>query len=157
MSIIFSGKELLDIAIQIEKNGFAFYSNVGEKLEAGKARDLILWLADEEKGHIKKFEDILSTLRWEELDMTPAEQEEYTLYLKALADARVFTTELKARECAATVRNELDAINLAIGFEKDSLLFLHAMKAMVPGEDAFAVEELQWEEMMHLKKLVGLK
>ncbi len=157
MSITFSGRELLEIAIQMEKNGVAFYTTVARNVTEHKAIEVINWLAQEENSHIKRFEEILSGFKDEELDMPPAELEEYTLYLKALADARVFPTELKAREEAIGIKSERDAINLAIEFEKDSLLFLHAMKEMVPGEDVFAVEELQREEMLHLKKLVALK
>ena len=157
MSITFSGRELLEIAIQIEKNGFVFYKNVATKVADPKVIEIINWLAQEENRHIKRFEEILSGFTDENLDMSPAELEEYTLYLKALADARVFPSELKAREDALGIKSERDALNMAIEFEKDSLLFLQAMKEMVPGEDAFAVEELQHEEMLHLKKLVGLK
>ena len=157
MSVIFSGKEVLEIAIQIEKNGFTFYSQAAKKVTDKTARELIEWLAQEEKGHIGRFEDILSSFSPERLDMTPAELEEYYLYLKALADARVFTTELKAEEAARGIKNGKDAINLGIGFEKDSLLFLHGIKMLVKGRDALAVEELQREEMLHLKKLVELK
>lgn len=157
MSVIFSGKEVLEIAIQIEKNGFTFYSHAAQKVTDNKARELIEWLAREEKSHIGRFEDILSSFNPEELDMSPAEVEEYSLYLKALADARVFTTELKAREAAMSIKSEMDAIDMAIGFEKDSLLFLHWIRMMVKGPDAVVMEELQREEMQHLKKLVDLK
>lgn len=157
MSVIFSGKEVLEIAIQIEKNGFTFYSHAAQKVTDNKARELIEWLAMEEKSHIGRFEDILSSFNPEELDMSPAEFEEYSLYLKALADARVFTTELKAREAAMSIKSEMDAIDMAIGFEKDSLLFLHWIRMMVKGPDAVVVEDLQREEMLHLKKLVELK
>lgn len=157
MSITFSGRELLEIAIQIEKNGFTFYTHVARKVDEPKTVEVINWLAHEENSHIKRFEEILSRSKGEVLDMSPTEFEEYTLYLKALADARVFPSELKAREAASGIKSERDAINMAIEFEKDSLLFLHAMKEMIPVEDVFAVEELQREEMLHLKKLVGLK
>ena len=157
MSVIFSGKEVLEIAIQIEKNGYTFYSQAAKKVTDKTARELIEWLAQEEKGHIGRFEDILSSFNPEELDMSTAELEEYSLYLKALADARVFTTELKAKEAAMSIKSEMAAIDMAIGFEKDSLLFLHGIKMMVKGTDALAVEELQREETLHLKKLVELK
>jgi rubrerythrin len=157
MSVIFSGKEVLNIAIQIEKNGYTFYSQAAKKVTDKTARELIEWLAQEEKSHIGRFQDILSSFNPEELDMSPAEFEEYSLYLKALADARVFTTGLKAEEAAQGIKSGDDAINLAIGFEKDSLLFLNGIRMMVKGSDALAVEELQREEMLHLKKLVELK
>ncbi len=157
MPITFSGKELLEIAVQIEKNGFAFYSQVAQNVAEGKGKELLLWLADEEKGHIDKFGELLSRFRPDELDMAPAEYEEYSLYLKSLADARVFTTELEAKTAASKISSERDAIGMAIGFEKDSLLFLYSMKRLVKGADGVVVEELQKEEMMHLKKLVGLK
>ncbi|MBI4746366.1 MAG: ferritin family protein [Deltaproteobacteria bacterium] len=157
MSVAFSGKEVLEIAIQIEKNGFTFYSHAAQKVTDNKVRELIEWLAQEEKSHIGRFENILSSFNPQELDMSPAEFEEYSLYLKALADARVFTSELKAREATMLIKTEIDAIDIAIGFEKDSLLFLHWIKMMVKGSDAVIVEKLQREEMLHLKKLVELK
>lgn len=157
MSVSFSGKEVLEIAIQIEKNGYAFYSQAAQNVLDKKAKELLEWLSLEEKNHIGRFEDILFSFDPEQLDMNPAELEEYFLYLKALADARVFTTETKAREAANSIRNETDAIDLAIGFEKDSLLFLQWMKVMVKGNDAAVVETLQREEMLHLKKLLELR
>src|SRR3990172_2219163 len=144
MSVVFSGKEVLEIAIQIEKNGYTFYSQAAKKVTDKTARELIEWLAQEEKGHIGRFEDILSSFNPEELDMSTAELEEYSLYLKA-------------KEAAMSIKSEMAAIDMAIGFEKDSLLFLHGIKMMVKGTDALAVEELQREEMLHLKKLVELK
>lgn len=157
MSITFSGKELLEIAIQIEKNGAAFYGKAATKVSDGKARELIVWLAGEEKNHIKRFQGILSRFSTGELDLSPAEVEEYTLYLKALGDARVFTTELKAEEAALGIKTEKDAISMAIEFEKDSILFLHGMKPLINKGDIAAVDELVREEMIHLKKLVELK
>ncbi len=157
MSITFSGKELLEIAIQIEKNGLAFYSQVASKVADGRARELIEWLAQEEKRHIGRFGEILSRFGAEDMDMSPTEIEEYTLYLKALADARVFTSENQANEAALGIKTEKDAIGMAIEFEKDSILFLHGMKPLVNKGDIVAVDELVREEMIHLKKLVELK
>lgn len=157
MSINFSGRELLEVAIQIERNGFAFYSAAAPNVKDEKARELIEWLANEEKGHVGRFQEIMTGFKGEDLDMSPSELEEYTLYLKALADARVFTSELKAREAALSINSVKDAIDMAIEFEKDSLLFLHGMKSMVRKGDASAVDELIREEMLHLKRLVEFK
>ena len=155
--IIFSGKELLEIVIQIEKNGFTFYSQVASKVADGRARELIEWLAQEEKRHIGRFGEMLSRFGVEELNMPPAEIEEYTLYLKALADGRVFTSENQANEAALGIKSEKDAIGMAIEFEKDSILFLHGMKLLINKSDIAAVDELVREEMVHLKKLLELK
>ena len=157
MSITYSGEELLEIAIQIERNGYAFYSQVAQRIGDVSAKKLIMWLAEEEKSHIGRFEEILSRFSQGEMDMQPEELEEYTLYLKALADSRVFSTEIEAKEAALKIKTEKDAIDLAIGFEKDSLLFLSWMKELIRGPDIAVVEALQREEMQHLKKLVGLK
>lgn len=157
MSITYSGDEVLEIAIQIERNGYAFYTNVARNLGDGNAKNLLTWLAEEEKSHIGRFEEILSRFSQGGLDMQPEEMEEYNLYLKALADSRVFNTEIEAKEAALKIKSERDAIDLAIGFEKDSLLFLSWMKDLVKGPDIAVVEALQREEMQHLKKLVGLK
>jgi rubrerythrin len=43
--------EYIDVAIGREEDAFAFYSDLAEKVRDKSARDVILWIADEEKKH----------------------------------------------------------------------------------------------------------
>ena len=49
------------------------------------------------------------------------------------------------------------AINIAIGFEKESVLFLHEMLELVGESDKKAIQKLLDEERDHVKRLSVLK
>ena len=55
------------------------------------------------------------------------------------------------------VKDEKHAIELGIGFEKDSILFYHEMENFVPEAERSIIENLLKEEQRHLKKLSLLK
>ena len=49
MAVFFSGSELLEIAIGIERNGMAFYQAVADKTGKRDVKDIYTYLAGEEK------------------------------------------------------------------------------------------------------------
>jgi rubrerythrin len=53
------------------------------------------------------------------------------------------------------VKTVLDAVNFAIGFEKETTLFFLGMKDVV--KDKALVEEIIEEEKSHIRWLVGLR
>ncbi len=60
MSISFSGSELINIAIDIEKKGIAFYDIMTRSTENTATRDVFQYLVGMEREHIKIFQDMLS-------------------------------------------------------------------------------------------------
>lgn len=50
---MFSLKDIIDIAVQIEQNGERVYRNAAGKIEDPSLRSLLQWLADEETQHAK--------------------------------------------------------------------------------------------------------
>jgi len=59
VSISFSGSELINIAIGIERRGIAFYDIMTKTTESNAARELFQRLADMEREHIRIFEGML--------------------------------------------------------------------------------------------------
>ncbi len=59
MSISFSGSELINIAIDIERRGIAFYDIMTKSTENATAREVFQHLVNMEREHIRIFEGML--------------------------------------------------------------------------------------------------
>jgi rubrerythrin len=155
MGDIFAGSEVVELGIQIEKNGRDFYNALVEKLEHPQIRDIFRFLAKEEERHITVFQGILAKL--EGYHPAEAYPGEYFAYLEALASEHIFTKQGQGMLVAKQVTNERDAVERGIGFEQDSIVFYQGMKKVVPDFDQKVVEELIVQEENHLRKLLDLK
>ena len=155
MGVLFSGSELINIAIGIEKNGLAFYQSLVKAEKNVMARGAYKYLADMEEKHLRTFQDMLDTVG----QYKPPEiyTEEYDLYLKALVDSAVFTDDKVAREMAEKVTSSAEAMQIALGAEKDSILFYSEMRNLVPERDRGVVDRIIEEEKSHLRQLSDLK
>ena len=155
MGNIFSGSEIVEMAVQIEKNGRDFYKSMAEFSKDKNTKEVFEHLAGQEERHIKIFEDMLSAVK--KYEPAKAYTDEYFSYIKALSDEHIFTKNKKGKEIAATVKDEKEAVDMSIGFEKDSILFYHEMMNFVPESERGMISNLLKEEQKHLRKLVLLK
>jgi len=155
MAIFFSGSELVNIAIGIERSGLAFYQSLVKKEKDVMARGAYKYLAEMEEKHIETFQSMLDTVG----EYKPPEMytEEYDLYLKALVDSAVFTDDKVAREMAEKAASSAEAIQIALGAEKDSILFYSEMRNLVRERDRGVVDRIIEEEKSHLRQLSDLK
>lgn len=155
MGNIFAGSEIVEIGIQIEKNGRDFYNLLTRKSKNPKAADIFRYLAKEEEKHIAVFQNILDSVeKYEPAESYPGE---YFAYMNALASEYVFTQKDKGEEIAKKISTDKEAIELGIRFEKDSIIFYEGMKKVVPTSDLKVVEELIAQEQNHLRALTDLK
>ena len=155
MSISFSGSELINIAIGIEGRGIAFYDIMTKSTKSAVARDVFQYLAAMEREHIKIFQSMLAEA--DKYQMPTGYPGEYTAYLQALVDSAVFTDELVTSEIATYADNDIKAMELAIGAEKDSILFYYEMKDIMPERAQPTVDKIIAEEKSHLRQLSQLK
>jgi rubrerythrin len=155
MGNIFAGSEIVELGIQIEINGRDFYNTLTEKSKNEKAAQIFRYLSGEEEKHIKVFQDILN--KTEKYEPSGLGADEYFAYMNALASDYVFTQKDKGLEIAKTVKDDLEAVNMGIGFEKDSIIFYGGMKKTVPQYDIKIIDELIRQEESHLMKLTELK
>ena len=155
MAIFFSGSELVNIAIGIEKSGLAFYQSLVKKEKDVMARGAYKYLAEMEEKHIKTFQSMLGAVG----EYKPPEMytEEYDLYMKALVDSAVFTDDKVAREMAEKAASSAEAIQIALGAEKDSILYYSEMRNLVRERDREVVNRIIEEEKSHLRQLSDLK
>ena len=150
MSVLFTGREMLETAIEIERNGYTFYSELARE---GKAKFTFEYLAGQERQHESLFQAML-----ESLGQAPA-LESYTgelaLYIRTLASGRVFKSPQEARGMAQKL-SPGEAIRTAIGIEKDSILFYGEMRGLVRREDLSLVNRIMDEERGHVLQLSEL-
>ncbi|MCP3901939.1 MAG: ferritin family protein [Desulfobacteraceae bacterium] len=145
----FNANDIFEIAIKIEQNGAEFYRNAAKNVDGEKNKQFLLDLADMEDAHEKTFESMKNELKDTEVFSTAFDPEdENTLYLKALADARVFA---KKEEPDNNFKNILYS---AIQAEKDSIAFYIGMKLMVPEKYGKSkIDFIIKEEMSHITLL----
>jgi len=156
MGYDFNADEIFEIAEQIEKNGASFYRKSAEAITDSGAKKLLLNLAAMEDEHEKIFADLRAGLSEKEKVATVFDPEgEISLYLRALADTRVF---FEKKIDASSME---DILKEAILAEKDSIVFYLGMKEMVPDNFGKAkIDAIIKEEMTHIqllsKELVAL-
>jgi len=155
MGNIFAGSEIVEIGIQIEKNGRDFYTTLVGQSKNQKASELFKYLAGEEEKHIAVFQNILNAL--EKYEPAEAYPGEYSAYMHALASEHIFTQKDKGAEVAKRVKSDKQAIEMGVGFEKDSIVFYEGMKKVVPEYDHKILDNLIEQEQSHLKQLLDLK
>jgi len=155
VAITFSGSELINIAIGIEKRGIAFYDTMAKSTENTATRDVFKYLADMERMHIHIFQGMLGEVDKYQIPETYAG--EYAAYLQALVDSAVFTDDTITSEMATQASSDIEAMELAIGAEKDSILFYYEMKEIMPQRAQPTVSKIIAEEKSHLRELSELK
>ena len=157
MDYDFNADEILQIAEKIERNGSAFYRECAGNVADTDAVQLLEKLAAMEDDHEKAFAGIRSRLSVGEKESTTFDPNgESVLYLKALADTKVFF------EKNIDTSDMEDILKSAIIAEKDSIVFYLGMKDLVPEAlGASKVDAIIKEEMSHIKllsnELVALK
>jgi len=155
MSISFSGTELINIAIGIERRGIAFYDIMTKSTENDATRNVFQYLANMEREHIQIFQGMLAEANKYQIPETYAQ--EYASYLQALVDSAVFTDDMVTSEIATKAESDIEALELAICAEKDSILFYYEMKEIMPQRAQATVIKIITEEKSHLRQLSELK
>ncbi len=148
----FNADEVFEMAEQIERNGAKFYRKAAEPTD-DENRQLLLRLAAMEDDHEKTFAAMRTELSdAEKRSITADPNDEGALYLQAMADGKVFHVDpagaLSGRESMEEV------LNIAIGLEKDSVVFYESMKNVVP--DAAGKDKLDAiikQEIGHIVEL----
>jgi rubrerythrin len=155
MGNVFAGSEIIELGIQIEKNGKDFYNTLVSQSKNQHAKEIFKHLEGEEEKHIATFQKILDALhKYEPPESYPGE---YFVYMSALAGEYVFTQKDKGKEIAMNTKSDKEAIELGIKFEKDSIIFYVGMKKVVPEHQGKMVDKLIEQEKIHLYKLLELK
>ncbi len=152
MAIQFNAESIFEIGIQIERNGRNFYLEAAKRSSEETLKSLFTELANWEDDHIKLFQTLLSELpdaAKEENLFDP--DGEFSMYLQAASESHVFIVSTDAAQLAAQCKSSSEAIELALTFEKDSIIYYTTMKKVVAehlGREK--IDMLIGEELKHI-------
>jgi rubrerythrin len=146
---MFSVKDICDIAIQIEKNGEKVYRDAQIKAHDVKLRELLGWMADDEKRHIQWFQNLARNLKKAVKD--PQIEELGKSLLRDSIGNQTFSLTPKKINQAVTIEQ---IIEQSIEFEKDTIIFYEMVCKFVDDEEIIAqIERIIEEEKRHIKTL----
>jgi rubrerythrin len=151
----FNADEILEMAEQIERNGARFYRRAAEGAVDPRNLQLLLDLATTEDEHEKVFASMRVDLAGEKREPMVFDPDgQAALYLRAMADGHVFDVKADPTQLFTGKETVADILRVAMGMEKDSIVFYLGMKEMVPerlGKDR--IDGIIKEEMGHLALL----
>ena len=155
MSITFNADEVFEMAEQIERNGAKFYREAAAKTSERQAKDMFLRLAAMEDTHLRTFQEMRKTLGDQEKGGTTFDPEgEASYYLQAMADSRGSEGMRSRTEKLTGKETTRELFEIAIGAEKNSILYYVGLKELVPaGAGTDKVEDIIREEVSHLAEL----
>jgi len=158
MSITFNADEILEMALEIERKGAEFYTRAAELEQSASARAMFLELAAMEEEHEKTFSAMRAGLSDDERkEMTYDPYGELPYYLQAFADRRAVKKGLGSEVRISGKETMEDILRLAIGMEKESIVFYLGLQDLVPERVGGArVDEILKEEMGHIATLGDL-
>jgi len=153
MGMPFSADEVFEMAEQIERNGAKFYRAAAEKFP--EVRQMLLEFAAMEDEHEKTFAAMRAELSGTEVQPPVFDPDgQAQMYLRVMADEHVFDIKTDPAEQLAGQETPEDVLKMAIGMEKDSIVFYTGLKESISrkaGKDK--VEAIIKEEIGHIATL----
>ena len=146
---MFSIKDIIDIAVQIEQNGERVYRNAAGNIDDQPLRSMLNWLADEEARHVKWFKALKTTVP--EGGNYPEQEKMGKELLQNAVGAHSFA--LEDADFSSMEKIE-DLIRAALEFEKDTALFYEMLQPLI--EDQKTLDQLHaiiQEEENHAQRL----
>lgn len=141
----FSVREVIEQAVQTEKLGYRFYTDMAERFREDEGLNkLFTKLALKEQMHEKTFSDLTTILQPEGL----VNWDEASQYLRAIVESEFFLGKNKSLSSMEQIKTVKDAVDFAIGFEKETLLYFYGIRDAVKEKEV--VDEIINEERSHV-------
>jgi rubrerythrin len=153
--IFLQAGDITELAMQVEKSGEAFYRAVATKSASPQLRAFFEELANQEVQHYAVFSKLAQSVKDNPL-LSEQEWDEYLGYIRSTVDSAFFEGPDKALALAAKAANEKEAIRMAIGFEKETLLFFYDLRDLVTGPAKEPIQRIVDEEKTHIRRLAGM-
>ena len=146
---MFSVREILDLAIQLEKNGESVYRDAVDKVTIPELGSLLIWMADEEARHMRWFSEVKKNFEMHSIN--PFMEEMGRKVFGGILGDRSFSH----REVDfSSVSRQEDLIGIFIEFEKDTILFYETLIPFIEDGDTLDnIAKIIAEENNHIKKL----
>jgi len=144
----YSIREAVEMAVQTEKIGNQFYTEMAEKFKDNKdINELFTKLANREKVHERTFSELKETLGEEE----PDNWQEAANYMRAIVESAFFLGKDKATAHMQSIDDYRQAVGFALAFEKETLLYFYGIRGLVKEKEV--IDEIINEEQSHIQWL----
>jgi rubrerythrin len=152
---IFDASEIVEFAVYIEQNGYEFYTETAKKFDNEKIVRLFNYLAEEELKHERVFKE----LKKEAGLFNPHQsyEGEFEAYMKDFLKSHALGDNKAVKEKVGKVSTMEDALNVALDFEKDSVVFFTTLKNHVQQEKRATIDKIIDEEVAHMTMIFNLK
>ncbi|BBO92984.1 ferritin-like domain-containing protein [Desulfosarcina ovata] len=155
MAALFSAREIAAAAVEKEKMRRAFYQSVAELTTDEKLKALFTFLKEEEDHHVHEFENIRD--HFPEEGGHPEEYvEDMEAYMDSVIDDRLYA-DIDSEAFVQKALGEGNVFDMAIGFEKDAILYFREFLPFLNSSDRTIVEKMIDEEKGHIRKLADMK
>jgi rubrerythrin len=150
--MFFNEIEAVRIAQNMEKNGLAFYQHAAAKSANAKVRETFQQLIEDEKSHLKAFEQLEAALEARRTAGAEFEDDkELGAYIDQLLRTQVFCQKCAAADMLQQAKDDCTALAVSLQAERDAILFYQEMLGYVDSKEA--KEAFDWilkEERQHL-------
>ncbi len=152
---IFRATDIVEMAMELEKSGEIFYSTVARKAASPEVKALFEDLAEQERHHYAAFQAMTRTT-WDTSAGPEEDWDQYLMYLQATIQSAFFEGSDKALSLAEQVTDEKQAIQMALDFEKETMLFFYDLRDQVPAADKAVIAGIIAEERKHVRRLASM-
>ncbi len=141
----FSLREAVEQAVQTERLGHDFYLEMAKMFDDNRQiKDLCETLARKELDHEKRFAELMGRVK----DSGEEDWDEVSKYLRAIVESEFFLGKGKSLPSLDRVKSVADAVRIAIGFEKETLLYFYAIRDVLKEKEV--VSQIIDEEKSHI-------
>ncbi|MCK5686166.1 ferritin family protein, partial [bacterium] len=142
-----SAETAIDLIVYIERFGQNFYKSACEKTNNDKVREVFRLLADDENQHLDHFKQLQELVSIDHTSTTHFIAE-YGHFLEMISEG--ITSDLFfSRDMSST-----EVVNMALRFEKDTLILLNELKKLFTGKKSCEiVETVCKDEKKHFLEL----
>jgi len=146
---LFSVNEIIDLAIQIERNGEKLLQAAQKEVSDPELVSMLQWMENEERQHVKWFSGLQPVLK-ESTDMSHLEAMGKDLLKEMLGDQSFSLGDTDF----SILENIEGLISTMMEFEKDTVLFYQLIRSAVTDADTLALlDRIISEENGHANRL----
>lgn len=149
---MFTTHEIVDLAIQIEKNGESVYREAQNHVSDPLLASLFKWLADEESKHAQWFSNFKDQVK-----KAPIDAEMEAMGKAILRDVLGDQTFSLKQVDMSLLDKSASILRKAVEFEKDTILFYDMIGSFIEDEETLEhLERIKEEENRHIQALNDL-
>ena len=148
---VFSAAEMVEIAVQLEQNGQAFYEAAANRSHNEEVKHFLEFLAKEEERHERVFRGMLPA----ETEHRPAQEYpgQKSAFIQALLEERLLPADEMVDQVLPGLKSDLEVVEFALGFEKDTILFYYELRHLLDAARHETMDEIMAQEKMHVERL----